>query len=138
MADNRKTVLVVDDDDDLRAIISAVVRRRGHSVLTAANGLEALKQLESSASVDLVVLDVTMPVLDGLETLRRIRAGGRTALPVILLTANRSDSDVLAGYASGGDYYLPKPFQAESLLDVVDYLIGDLSPAERARLEQVL
>lgn len=138
MRDRQKTILVVDDDDDMRTLISVVVRRKGYAVVTAANGLEGLAKLESPAKIDLAIFDVTMPVLDGLEALRRLRAGGHADLPVVLLTAHRTGADVLRGYESGSDYYLSKPFEAQGLLNIVDYLIGDLTPDERARLEAAI
>jgi DNA-binding response OmpR family regulator len=138
MTSLRRTVLVVDDDPGARAATSAVVQRRGYDVVTASNGVEALAALDLPGTIDLVLLDMAMPELDGIETLQRIRAGVHDDVPVILLTPRKSDADAMKGYTGGADYYVPKGSRPLSLLRVIDYLIGDLAPAERARLETVV
>jgi len=115
-----------------------LIEKRGHTVLTASNGTEALALLDGDIKVDLLVLDVVMPGLSGLQTLEKLRNQGHTELPVILLTAQTADEDILGGYKQGADCYLTKPLQPKALLNIVDYLIGDLTPAERAKLEQLL
>lgn len=138
MSSNGKTVLVVDDEDSLRDFAAKLIEKRGYGVLTAADGADALAVLKSGASVDLVVLDVMMPGLDGLQTLEQIRKLGLKNLFVILLTARSDDAEVLGGYKKGADYYITKPLKPAELLNVVDYLIGSLSPEERSRLESAL
>jgi len=133
-----KTVLVVDDEEALRTLAARLIERRGHTVLTAATGTEALDVLKGGATINLVVLDVVMPGLSGLQTLEDMRRQGHTELPVILLTAKAADEDILGGYKKGADYYLTKPLQPAALLNIVDYLIGDLSTEERAKLEPLL
>ena len=76
--------------------------------------------------------------MSGLETLTQLRAQGHTTLPVVLLTAQTTDEDVLDGYKQGADCYITKPLQPSVLLNVIDYLIGNLSPEERAKLEPLL
>jgi DNA-binding response OmpR family regulator len=137
MSADRKTVLVVDDEDSLRDFAAKLIEKRGHRVLTAANGNDALAVLKSGASVDLVVLDVVMPGLDGLQTLAQIRNLQPNPY-VILLTARSEDREVLGGYKQGADYYITKPLRPAELLNIVDYLIGALSPEERSRLETTL
>ena len=137
MAAQEKTVLVVDDEEALRTLAAKLIERRGHKVLTAGSGTEALGLFADGAKIDLVVLDVMMPGLDGLQTLEALRERGHQ-LPVLLLTAQSGDDDILGGYKRGADCYLTKPLKPASLLNVVDYLIGDLSPEERARLEPLL
>lgn len=136
MATTGKTVLVVDDEETLRNLAAALIRSRGHATLTAANGREALQTL-SNGGVDLLVLDIVMPGMSGLETLAEIRKLGRE-VPVVLLTGRSSDEDLIGGYEKGADYYLTKPLRPAALLNIVDYLIGDLSPEERTRLEKQL
>jgi CheY-like chemotaxis protein len=138
VAAQRKTVLVVDDEEALRTLAAKLIERRGHSVLTAANGTEALDMLARGTAIDLLVLDVVMPGLSGLQTLEEIRKRGHAELPVVLLTAQSKDEDILGGYQKGADCYLTKPLQPSALLNIVDYLIGDLTPAERAKLEPLL
>ena len=138
MASQEKTVLVVDDEEALRTLAAKLIERRGHKVLTAASGNEALDLFADGAKIDLVVLDVMMPGLDGLQTLEALRERGHNQLPVLLLTAQSGDDDIIGGYRRGADCYLTKPLKPAALLNVVDYLIGDLSPEERARLEPLL
>lgn len=134
-----KTVLVVDDEEALRTLAAKLIERRGYKVLTASDGTEALAVLAGRVPVDLLVLDVVMPGLNGLQTLEELRKRrGSAELPVILLTAQSKDEDVMGGYKRGADYYITKPLQPTALLNIVDYLIGDLSSAERAKLEALL
>ncbi|HVO24623.1 MAG TPA: response regulator [Candidatus Margulisiibacteriota bacterium] len=139
MAPCAKTVLVVDDEEALRTLAAKLIEKRGHKVLTAADGKEALAILAGGAPVDLLVLDVVMPELNGLQTLEEVRKQWSYAeLPVILLTGQAKDADVLGGYQRGADYYITKPLKPAALLNIVDYLIGDLAPDERTKLEALL
>ncbi len=107
------TVLVVDDEKSLREFVRRNLEARGYKVLNAANGLEALAVFENG-QVDLVILDIMMPHLDGLETARRIRAGSR--VPIIILTAMGEEADKVRAFALGADDYLTKPFGVGELL----------------------
>lgn len=113
------TVLVVDDDPDVRQLVEMKLRLDGIETLTATNGVEALDILEK-AHVDLVVLDVMMPVMDGIETCSRIRAIDAFAeLPVIMLTAKAQSVDIQEGFANGATDYVVKPFSPRELLSRV-------------------
>ena len=107
-------ILVVDDEPPVREALSRALRLEGYDVDLAADGAEALKRIEGDQP-DAVVLDVLMPVLDGLETTRRLRAGGDRT-PVLMLTAREGVSDRVAGLDAGADDYLVKPFALEELL----------------------
>ncbi len=134
-----KTVLVVDDEEALRTYAAKLVAKRGYNVVTAGDGDEALAVIGDGTDINLVVLDVMMPGRSGLETLGEIRKRWSHAeLPVILLTAQSGDDDILGGYQQGADCYITKPLQPSTLLNFVDYLIGDLSPEEKRRLEPLL
>jgi DNA-binding response OmpR family regulator len=133
-----KTVLVVDDEEALRTLAAKLIGTRGYKVLTASDGEAALAILARRSQIDLLVLDVVMPGLNGLQTLEEIRKRGHTDLPVVLLTAQSKDDDVIGGYEKGADCYVTKPLQPRVLLNIVDYLIGDLSPEEKAKLEPLL
>ena len=133
----QKTVLVVDDDHHIRTISMKLIEKRGHRVVPAESGVQALDVL-ATTKVDLVILDVMMPVMDGFTALAEMRKRGHTNIPVVMLTAASSDEQVLTGYQSGADYYLTKPIRAQGLLNIVDFLIGDLSPEERAKLEALI
>lgn len=130
----QKTVLVTDDDPMLREIAVKVIRSRGYHVLEAGSGEEAIATLAGGTSVDLHVLDVVMEPIGGIETMERLRDLGFDDIPVVLLTAQKSDQDLLDGYRAGAGYYLTKPFAPNALLNIVDYLIGDLSAEQRERL----
>jgi len=121
-------ILAVDDDDLIRRLVQFNLQRAGYRVTPARDGLEALEQIEQERP-DLVLLDVNMPRLDGIELLRRLRADPGTAtLPVVMLTAKAQDEDILEGKRSGADYYLTKPFSPTELLAVVQEVLGAPSP----------
>lgn len=134
-----KTVLVVDDEGALRTLAAKVIEKQGYTVVTASEGIEALAILSGGTAVDLLVLDVVMPGLNGLQTLEEIRKRwSSTELPVVLLTAQSKDEQIIGGYKKGADYYLTKPLKPSALVNIIDYLIGDLSPEETAKIEPLL
>ncbi len=108
-----KKILVVDDEKPLRDFISRNLAARGFQVFDAANGLEALA-IFNTESLDLIILDVMMPHMDGLEACRRIRQS--SIVPIIILTALGEESDKVAALDMGADDYLTKPFGVEELL----------------------
>ncbi len=108
-----RTLLVVDDDERLRSLLAEYLGGRGYTVLTAEGGQPGLDRLRGGG-VDLVVLDVMMPDLDGFEVCRRIRAFSK--VPVIMLTARGDELDRIVGLEIGADDYLPKPFNPRELL----------------------
>ncbi len=111
-----KRVLVVDDDPLLVKLVSAALTAEGMEVVAATNGAEGLIAVNSQHP-DLIVLDVAMPVLDGFAMLKTLRENSETAkLPVIMLTARKSDADVTKGWSSGADLYLTKPFEVPELV----------------------
>src|SRR5512138_2243051 len=107
------TVLVVDDEKPLRDFVRRNLEAREYKVLSAANGLEALAIFKNE-QIDLVILDIMMPHLDGLETARRIRADSH--VPIIILTAMGEESDKVRAFDLGVDDYLTKPFGVGELL----------------------
>ena len=120
----KSRILVVDDNPDSVAIISSILEDRGYQVTAAASGAAALTQL-GQGGVDLVLLDVMMPQMSGIEVLQQIRDNATTArVPVILVTAKTQDEDVLSGYQFGADYYIPKPFTAKQLLYGINLVLG--------------
>lgn len=106
-------VLVVDDEKPLRDFVRRNLEVRGYHVQVAANGLEALALFHAQA-FDLIILDLMMPHMDGLETARRIRQS--SIVPIIVLTALGEESDKIAAFEMGADDYLTKPFGVEELL----------------------
>jgi two-component system, OmpR family, response regulator MprA len=114
-------VVVVDDDGALRDAVRRALRLEGYDVDLAGDGEEALAQL-ANMSADLVVLDVLMPVLDGVTVCRRLRASGDPT-PILMLTARDAVSDRVVGLDAGADDYLTKPFALEELLARVRALL---------------
>ncbi len=108
-----KTVLVVDDEAEIRDVIHVFLRNEGFRVLEAKHGLEALERLESE-KVDLVVLDVMMPELDGIRTCMKIRE--ISGIPIIMLSAKQEEIDKITGLSIGADDYVAKPFSPLELL----------------------
>ena len=117
-------ILIVEDDDDVRALIAHKLRRAGHEVSEAGDGLEGLEVARASVP-DLVVLDWMMPKLTGVEVCAQIRADTTLTQPrILLLTAKSQDSDIALAMATGADAYLIKPFRANDLLERVDALLA--------------
>ena len=110
-------ILVVEDEKRLNRIISEALEDEGYSVDSCLNGLDAL-DYAAGADYDVIILDIMMPKMDGLEVVRRLRAGGNST-PVLFLTARDSVADRVTGLESGGDYYLVKPFDFQELMAVV-------------------
>jgi DNA-binding response OmpR family regulator len=115
------TVLVVEDERDIREVLRRYLERAGHAVLTTGSGLEGLRIL-GDGGIDLVVLDLGLPDLDGLEILREARAARHT--PVVVLTARNAVEDRIRGLSLGADDYVPKPFSPTELVLRVDAVLG--------------
>ena len=110
-------ILVVEDEKHLNRIISEAVEDEGYSVDSCYNGVEALEYL-ACADYDVIILDIMMPKMNGLELVRRLRSEGNST-PVLFLTARDAVADRVEGLESGGDYYLTKPFDFQELMAVV-------------------
>lgn len=128
MTTGDRRILVVDDDQDTRVMVQAVLEAEGYAVETAGDGFAALRAVDS-ADPDCVVLDVMMPGLDGHAVLNRIRAGARSTLPVVMLTAAAGDDQAWQAWTEGVDYFLAKPFEPDELLRFLDYLFAERSSA---------
>lgn len=109
---DNKVILVVDDDKDIRNMIKIYLQNDSYSVVLAKDGMEALRVLEDT-KVDLVVLDIMMPGMDGMETCMKIRENHN--MPIIFLSAKVEDMDKIMGLSAGGDDYLTKPFNPMEL-----------------------
>ena len=127
------TVLLVEDDLDIRTIVELALD--DHTCLHAGTGREALAVL-GREDVDVVILDIMMPELDGIETLREIRRNDDTSdLRVILLTARASEDDHLRGYQVGADAYVTKPFDLDVLRGTLQEVM-ERSSADRRRTRE--
>lgn len=107
----REKILIADDEADIVSMLGNFFGGKGYGVLTASNGKDTLKQVEYSP--DIILLDINMPDLDGLEVCRRIR--DHVACPILFLTARIEDADKVKGFAAGGDDYIVKPFSLVEL-----------------------
>ncbi len=118
-----KKVLIIDDCDMTRRLLSYIVRANGYKIMSAANGFEAL-ELMASNQIDLVITDLNMPQMDGLELTRNLRAGDAyREIPIIMVTTEGGDDNIKTGIAAGVSAYLVKPFSAQKLLYEMSKLI---------------
>lgn len=106
-------ILLAEDENDLREVVAAYLELQGYYVVSVANGAEAVKELDRDA-YDAVVMDIMMPVMDGVTAMRKIREAGKV-VPAIFLTAKSEVSDRVEGLDAGADDYLTKPFAMEEL-----------------------
>lgn len=117
------TILVCDDDEGIRDML-AVTLELDHDVHLAVHGRDALDQLRGGLEVDIVVLDAMMPELDGIDTLRHLRADARFAdVPIVMLSARVGEKDLVRGLAAGADEYVTKPFDPAELETVVERIL---------------
>ncbi|WP_248125246.1 MtrAB system response regulator MtrA [Micrococcus lacusdianchii] len=133
---SRARILVVDDDEALAEMIGIVLRNDDYEVSFAADGTSAMPAFRSSHP-DLVLLDLMLPGIDGLEVCRQIRA--ESDVPIIMLTAKSDTEDVVRGLESGADDYVPKPFKPAELVARVRARLreGEVRPAETLRIGDV-
>ncbi|MDQ6750205.1 MAG: response regulator transcription factor [Actinomycetota bacterium] len=129
MADTTARILLVDDEQSIQTLLSYPLRKDGYEVVHASDGREALARF-AEEPFDLVVLDVMLPRLDGLEVCRRLRA--RSAVPIIMLTAKSEEIDKVLGLELGADDYITKPF---SMREFRSRVKAALRRAEMARPE---
>lgn len=122
----KRTILAVDDEPLVARLVTVNLERAGYVVHTAVHGMEALDKLRSSAPLpDLLLLDVTMPYMDGFALLDAMRADPRLKeIRVVMMTARSRDADILHGHEQGVLHYLTKPLNPVELLQVVTDVIG--------------
>lgn len=126
-------ILIVEDEVDLVFALEYAFRREGFRTIAAHSGVQALAIAEGDAGVDLVLLDLMLPDLQGTEVCRRLRASERTRhLPVLMMTARAESVDVEAGYAAGVDDYIIKPFRMQELVARVRAAVRRRGPVVRA------
>ena len=113
-------ILAVDDEPDLRSLLRILLKNKGYEVLEAASGQEAVDLVRSEPRIDLVIMDIMMPGLDGVQACAEIRKF--STVPMLFLTAKSQLADKSEAYASGGDDYLAKPFSQSELMLKVESL----------------
>lgn len=129
-------ILVVEDEQPIRKLIDLNLRLENHEVITAADGLEALQQVEEDRP-DLVILDIMLPGLDGWEVLKHMRQIPHLQdIPVVVLTALVQDADIIRGWQLGADEYITKPFSPVALVKTVQMVMNRTPEERRARRER--
>ncbi len=124
----QKRILIVDDDPMIRSLVQAILEGEGFQVVAADDGPKGIEILDAEPrpiNFDLVVLDVMMPGMNGLDVLTRMRIHPHTQkLPVVMLTGEDKAEDIMAGYSVGADYYITKPFTRQQLLYGINLVLG--------------
>lgn len=108
------TILVVDDDVEIAELVEIYLANDGYHVIKANNGTECLRLLEENKKIKLIILDIMMPGIDGLEVCRKIRKTSN--IPIIMLSAKAEDMDKIVGFSTGADDYMTKPFHPLELM----------------------
>ena len=126
-------VLLVDDDARILNFLRSKLKASGYEVLAASNGLEAIEQVQAREP-DLMVLDLVMPKMDGLETLKALRSF--SSIPVIVLSAKDSDTDKIKGLSIGADDYLSKPFNPDELVARIEAVRRRSKESEKPKTEK--
>ncbi len=131
-----KTILVVEDEKDIQQLVKLYLEKEGFRVVTAMTGPDGLKQV-AQEQPDLVVLDLMLPDMNGLDVCKRIRAKTETALlPIIMLTAKAEESDTVIGLELGADDYVTKPFSPKALTARVKALLRRMERTSTANTGQ--
>ena len=119
-----KCILVVDDSETVRQVLQLTLANAGFDVVEAEDGLEALDKLAHN-SVDMMITDLNMPNMDGLELIKKVREDGTHRFtPIVMLTTESSEEKKLAGREAGASGWIVKPFKPEQLLKVVKLVLG--------------
>ena len=131
----QQTVLIVDDEPQIREILSIYFKKEGFKVIEAADGAEALVQVQAGKP-DIILLDIMMPVLDGLEVCKQVRK--ISDIPIIMLTAKDSDDDRIMGLEIGADDYISKPFNTREVVARVKAVLRRTNASMSSQNKQVL
>lgn len=119
-----KKILIVEDEESLLKLESILLSSKGYSVVGVMDGKSALEEVETNRP-DLVVLDIMLPEMDGFEVCRRIKDNPETRdIPVVMLTAKKSNADVERGKQSGAEAYITKPFKSAKVIEVIEGLFN--------------
>lgn len=131
----QQTVLIADDEPQIREILSIYFKKEGFKVIEAADGAEALVQVQAG-NPDIILLDIMMPVLDGLEVCKQVRK--ISDIPIIMLTAKDSDDDRILGLEIGADDYISKPFNTREVVARVKAVLRRTNASMSGQNKQVL
>jgi two-component system alkaline phosphatase synthesis response regulator PhoP/two-component system response regulator VicR len=119
-------ILVVDDEERIVKLLQVNLQKAGYDVVSASNGNEALNIIKKEKP-DLIILDIMMPEMDGIEALRKLKQDKKTKkIPVVMLTCKSEDKDIFCGWKEGADAYLTKPFEPAEVIIMVKGILRDL------------
>lgn len=130
-------ILCVDDDRPCLDGLARILRRRGYAVVAYENPERALEAIPV-VDPDLAFVDILMPGMNGLDLAEEIRETHGDAFPIVFLSARGSDAEIMEGYRRGASYYITKPCDPRTVVNIADYLLADLDPLERRLLEAQL
>jgi len=124
MTDKQPVVLVADDEEDIKVVLRMFLEAVGYEVVTAFDGLDALEQIKSTKP-DVVLMDIMMPVIDGIEVVRQMKATpGIRDIPVVMLTAAAQSDMVERAIQAGAADYIVKPFEPETVQKAIEKVLG--------------
>ena len=131
-----KNVLIIDDAEDVRRLLTTMLQASGYRVLDTEGGTAGLAMLEGDIRVDIVLLDVQMPEMDGWETLQKVRRHPTgSAIPVVLCTVKQHSTDLARAWSLGADGYITKPFQIADLLAEISDVLNRTPDQRKVLLE---
>lgn len=125
----QKKILITDDEKDIRNMVKVMLDKEGFLTVTAHNGRDAIEKIKEDTGFHLIIMDIIMPEMDGIQTVEEIRK--ITDCPILFLTAKSADEDKISAYGSGGDDYLVKPFSRVELILRVKALLKRYSKEEK-------
>jgi DNA-binding response OmpR family regulator len=115
-----KDILIIDDDPMIRNLVKSILENEGYTINMAEDGLQGIEHIAAQArpvKYGLIILDVVMPGMNGLEVLSKLKESSDTSkIPVLMLTGESKAEDIMSGYSTGADYYITKPFTRQQLL----------------------
>lgn len=125
MTDKKPLILIADDEEDIKMLLSMYLENSGFDVVTAFDGLDTLARVKES-NPDLILMDIMMPIIDGIEVTRRIKADEETAhIPVVMLTAAVKTNMVDKAMAAGAADYISKPFEPDRVKEIIDSILSE-------------
>ena len=129
-----QNILIVEDEQDLSDIISYNLRLEGYQAIVVSNGNDALRKLQEPTQIDLILLDLMLPDMSGIEICRRVRSSDKTShIPIIMVTAKGEEIDRVVGFEVGADDYVVKPFSARELILRVRAVLRRNDPSKEER-----
>jgi two-component system phosphate regulon response regulator PhoB len=128
----KKTILIIEDERALVEVLTYNLRKEGFEVVSSSDGQDGLRRAQTTLP-DLIVLDLMLPVIEGLEVCRQLRSGGRTKdIPILMLTARSEEVDEIVGFQMGADDYVTKPFKVKPLIQRIKALLRRKNAPESA------